>query len=132
MSTDTFEAGDADAVDAVDLDADDLDADDSGEDTNYTYGADGDPFGDDDGLDDGLETSTLSYFEGDEGGLSLDQRRALVALMKNRYISAAQNSHEWRTLVEDPAPIKSRLNDMFLDLHLDRHNEVAHKRQAVP
>ena len=88
-----------------------------------------DPFGID---DEGLETTTLSLFEGDEGGLSLDQRRTLVALMKNRYISAASNPAEWRTLVEDPAPIKSRLNDMFLDLHLDRHHEVAFKRQATP
>ncbi len=81
---------------------------------------------------DDLETTTMSLFEGDEGGLALEQRRALVAIMKNRYISATQNPAEWRTLTENPVPIKSRLNDMFLDLHLDRQHEVAFKRQAVP
>jgi hypothetical protein len=102
---------------------------DDGDDTNLTFDGDGDPFGTD---EDDLETSTLSLFEGDEGRLSLDQRRTMVALMKNRYISAAQHPHEWRTLLADPVTFKSRLNDMFLDLHLDRHNGVAHKRQAVP
>jgi hypothetical protein len=75
--------------------------------------------------------STLALFEGDTGGLSLAQRRALVVLLKNRFISAAQHPAEWRVIREDSAPIKSRLNDLFLDLHVDLTYEVAFKRQAV-
>lgn len=77
------------------------------------------------------ESSTLALFEGDAGGLSLAQRRALVVLLKNRFISAGQHPTEWRVIREDPEPIKSRLNNMFLDLHLDLHYEVAFKRQAA-
>ncbi|MFE2750606.1 DUF4194 domain-containing protein [Actinosynnema sp. NPDC059335] len=84
----------------------------------------------DDGEGEG-ERATLALFEGDTGGLSLAQRRALVVLLKNRFISAAQHPAEWRVIREDPAPIKSRLNDMFLDLHLDLSYEVAFKRQAA-
>jgi hypothetical protein len=117
-------------TDASGLD-EDLDTD-YGDDTDFGYDPT-DPFGSgDDGDGDGVETTTLSLFEGDEGGLSFDQRRLLVALMKNRYLSAANNPVEWRTLTENPLPIKARLNDMFLDLHLDRHHEVAFKRQANP
>lgn len=87
-----------------------------------------DEFGDGELREDG---STLALFEGDAGGLSLAQRRALVALLKNRFISAGQNPAEWRVIREDPMPIKARLNDLFLDLHLDLQHEVAFKRQAA-
>jgi hypothetical protein len=86
-----------------------------------------DVFGDDEA---DPETS-LALFEGDAGGLSLEQRRALVALLKNNYISARHHPAEWRVLRQDPMPIKSRLNDLFLELHLDLQHEVAFKRQAV-
>lgn len=75
--------------------------------------------------------STLALFEGDAGGLSLEQRRALVVLLKNRFLSAGAYPAEWRVIREDPVPIKARLNDMFLDLHLDLNHEVAFKRQAA-
>jgi len=83
------------------------------------------------GEDTDEEESTLALFQGDTGGLSLAQRRALVVLLKNRFISAGQNPTEWRVIRDDPMSIKARLNDMFLDLHLDLHHEVAFKRQAV-
>ena len=74
---------------------------------------------------------SLSLFEGDEGGLSAEQRRTLVLLLKHRYISAALQPAEWQTLLRSKGLIKSRLNDVFLDLHVDLHYEVAFKRQAV-
>jgi hypothetical protein len=107
-----------DSIDSDDVDPDEVDPDDT------------EPGGDAFIDDEDLEASTLSLFDGDEGGLSLAQRRTLVTLMKNRYISAAQNPTEWRVLVETPTAIKSRLNDMFLDLHVDHQHEVAFKRQA--
>src|SRR5487761_501137 len=85
-----------------------------------------------DGETDEGAPSSLSLFEGDEGGLTLEQRKALVSLLKHRYISAARQPAEWRTLLESQLPLKSRLNDLFLDLHIDRAHQVAFKRQATP
>jgi hypothetical protein len=77
-------------------------------------------------------SSTLALFEGDEGGLELAQRRALVALLKHRFISARTHQREWNALVANPRLIRTRLNDLFLDLHLDPDREVAYKRQVAP
>jgi hypothetical protein len=74
---------------------------------------------------------SFSLFEGDEGGLTVEQRRTLVLLLRHRYISAALQPAEWRTLLASQSVLKSRLNDLFLDLHVDLHYEVAFKRQAV-
>lgn len=84
------------------------------------------------GADDNADAAgeSLSLFEGDEGGLSAAQRRTLVLLLKHRYISASDHPAAWRTLIASTGLIKSRLNDLFLDLHVDRHYEVAFKRQA--
>ena len=90
------------------------------------------------GLDQGWEdpdrelSSSLALFEGDEGALDLAQRRALVALLKQRFITAHSHPREWRTLTANPRLFRSRLNDVFLDLHLDVDREVAYKRPAVP
>lgn len=84
---------------------------------------------DDDGTAEPAES--FSLFEGDEGGLTVEQRRTLVSLLKHRYISAALQPAEWRTLLASQSLLKARLNDLFLDLHVDLHYEVAFKRQAV-
>ena len=84
----------------------------------------------DDGRGEGTSPS-FSLFEGDEGGLTIQQRRTLVLLLKHRYISAALQPAEWRTLLDSRTLLKSRLNDRFLDLHIDLHYEVAFKRQAL-
>lgn len=81
--------------------------------------------------DDEAPEPTLALFPDDSGGLSLPQRRAFVCLLKNRFVSAADNPVEWRVIRENPEPFKSRLNDMFLDLKLDLQHEVAFKRQAA-
>ena len=74
----------------------------------------------------------VALFEGDEGRVELGQRRAFVALLKHRFITARTHPAEWRTLLAHTTLLQSRLNDLFLDLHLDREREVAFKRQAVP
>jgi hypothetical protein len=81
--------------------------------------------------DDLREEGSLSLFEGDEGGLEHSQRRALVTLLKQRFISARTHPRDWTVLVEHERLIRSRLNDLFLDLQVDRAREVAWKRQAV-
>jgi hypothetical protein len=77
------------------------------------------------------DASSLSLWEGDEGGLEYAQRRALVALLKQRFISARTHPRDWQVLVEHERVLRSRLNELFLDLQIDPEREVAWKRQAV-
>ncbi|MBM9460202.1 DUF4194 domain-containing protein [Nocardioides sp. zg-536] len=79
---------------------------------------------------DHLDERSVSLFEGDEGGLEYAQRHALVALLKQRFISARTHPRDWRVLVENERVLRSRLNDLFLELAIDRGREVAWKRQA--
>ncbi len=78
-----------------------------------------------------LDEHSVSLFEGDEGGLEYAQRRTLVTLLKQRFISARTHPRDWSVLVEHERLIRSRLNDLFLDLQVDRSREVAWKRQAT-
>ena len=73
-----------------------------------------------------------ALFEGDCGQLALDVRRALVAVLKKRYLSAERDPEVWRLLMENRALLETRLNDMFLQLVVDRDYGVAYKRQAMP
>ena len=75
--------------------------------------------------------SSVSLWEGDEGGLEHAERKALVALLKQRFISARTHPRDWQALVENERLVRSRLNDVFLELQVDRVREVAWKRQAV-
>lgn len=77
------------------------------------------------------DDASVSLFEGDEGGLEYSQRLALVTLLKQRFISARAHPRDWRVLVEHERVLRSRLNDLFLDLQIDRAREVAWKRQAI-
>ena len=77
------------------------------------------------------DATSVSLWEGDEGGLEHAQRLALVTLLKSRFISARTHPRDWTVLVEHERVIRSRLNDLFLELAIDRTREVAWKRQAV-
>jgi hypothetical protein len=90
---------------------------------------------DPDGLDqpddlDQRDESTFALFEGDEGRLDDAQRRAFVALLKHPYVGARTSPEEWRAVLDAEHQLRSRLNDLFLELHVDRDREVAFKRQA--
>lgn len=78
----------------------------------------------------GPDDDSFALFEGDEGRLDAAQRRALVALLKHRYVSPALQPAEWRTVLESESLLRSRLNELFLELEVDRSAEVAFKRQA--
>lgn len=96
----------------------------------------GEPDGDLD-LDDDLApeeslAASVSLFEGDEGELEHGQRHALITLLKQRFISARTHPRDWQVLVAHERLLRSRLNDLFLELQVDRVREVAWKRQAVP
>lgn len=71
-----------------------------------------------------------SLWDGDEGTLTDKQRDALVVLLKHEYISTDTNRREFKTLVENPSPIRSMLNNLYLDLHIDAVREIAYKRPA--
>lgn len=77
------------------------------------------------------DTWSVSLFEGDEGGLEYAQRHALVTLLKQRFLSARTHPRDWKVLVEHERVLRSRLNDLFLDLAVDPVREVAWKRQAT-
>lgn len=73
---------------------------------------------------------TVVEFDGDTGTLHPDARGALVALLSNRFIAADTHSKEWKALKAHRYDIRSRLNDMYLDLEYDAEYEVAFKVQA--
>lgn len=75
---------------------------------------------------------TAALFAGDEGGLSLAERRCLVTLLKQRYVSRRTHPELWDVLIDCQGLLRSRLNDLFLTLNVDLEGEVAYKRQAVP
>lgn len=89
----------------------------------------GQEWDDDPDLEEDTETS---LFEGDCGQLAADVRRTLVVLLKRRYVSAERDPDVWRVLTENRIPLESRLNDLFLQLIVDRDYGVAYKRQAMP
>jgi len=80
--------------------------------------------------DDERDETSFALFEGDEGRLDEPQRRALVALLRHTYVSARTHADEWRAITDGEHQLRSRLNDLFLELHVDRDREVAWKRQA--
>ncbi|WP_416394154.1 MULTISPECIES: DUF4194 domain-containing protein [unclassified Curtobacterium] len=80
--------------------------------------------------DDERDETSFALFEGDEGRLDDRQRRALVALLRSPYVSARTHTDEWRAVLDAEHQLRSRLNDLFLELHVDRDREVAWKRQA--
>ena len=79
-------------------------------------------------FDDTVDTQYESEF--DLGGpLPVQARRALVTLLTSRYITHARNRSAWKGLVDYEEEIRQRLDEMFLDLVVDRETEVAFKRQ---
>jgi hypothetical protein len=82
--------------------------------------------------DDLVERSSVALFAGDEGGLSREQRDCLVYLLKNHYLSHDQKPTMWQVLMEHQPAIRARLNDLYLNLHVDLEGQVAYKRQAAP
>lgn len=76
------------------------------------------------------DDSSAVVFDGDEGRLRIEERRCLVYLLKKHVLSSERNPKEWATLVGSQALIKSRLNDLLLDLVIDHDRGVAYKVQV--
>ena len=80
-----------------------------------------------DAIENAPDDTALSLFDGDDGMLTLEQRRCLVVMLKHQIIT--DEREEWPVLLRDARLIKSRLNDLFLDLVIDRDRGVAYKVQ---
>lgn len=76
------------------------------------------------------ENTPVREFDGDSGTLHADARAALVSILSNRFITAATHKKEWKGLTAHRSDIRSRLNDMYLDLEYDARYEVAFKVQV--
>lgn len=71
-----------------------------------------------------------SLFDGDTGALPLDARRALCQLLSGPSIDASRHNQLWPAVLRFEAQLRSRLNDLFLELVIDRDAGVAFTRQA--
>lgn len=76
------------------------------------------------------ETAFVGLFAGDTGQLRLDTRRVIVQLLLGPSLEARRQSKLWPVLVRDEAMVRSRLHELFLDLVIDREQEVAFTRQV--
>ncbi len=76
------------------------------------------------------EQSSLALFEGDEGELDLAVRQCLVMLLRRSILTQESHRREWDVLVNNTRIIRSRLNDLFLDLVLNKDKGVAYKVQV--
>lgn len=76
-----------------------------------------------------LDEDATALWEGDRGSLDAKQRDTLVALLKKAFISSDDRA-EWRTLVRDPGPIATNLNNLYLNLVIDERGEVAYATPA--
>lgn len=70
-------------------------------------------------------------FAGDTGELQLETRRVLVQLLLGPTVDAQRQTKLWPILIRDERAIRSRLHELFLDLVIDREQQVAYTRQVV-
>lgn len=80
--------------------------------------------------DDANTNAERELWLGDTGTLHERSRRALLELVRGPYLSRARSSQNWSALLADETSIRSRLNDLFLELVLDRDSEFAFVRNA--
>lgn len=70
-----------------------------------------------------------ALFVNDQGQLPLEARRVLVQVLLGPSIDARRQTKLWPILLRYEATIRSRLHDLFLELVVDREQEVAFTRQ---
>ncbi|RME35914.1 MAG: DUF4194 domain-containing protein [Gammaproteobacteria bacterium] len=71
-----------------------------------------------------------ALFGGDSGRLPLEARRVLVQLLIGPSLDGRCHGHLWPALLQHRDLVRSRLNDLCLDLVLDADRQVAFVRQA--
>lgn len=80
------------------------------------------------GSDDQLESAN-ALFSGDTGDLPLDTRRTMMQLLAGPFVSGKKHSKLWTALLRDELIIRSRLSEFFLDIVIDRDQQVAFVKQ---
>lgn len=74
---------------------------------------------------------TEPLFPGDIGELPRSVREIVVAILKRKYVSADRHPDLWQAILDNEPTVQSRLNDLFLELVINRDYRVALKKQAV-
>lgn len=77
-----------------------------------------------------LQATRQQTFEGDSGVLPLDTRRTLVQLLTGPLVDGRRHSKAWDVVLRDEQVLRSRLHELFLELVLDRDQQVAFLRQV--
>jgi F0F1-type ATP synthase delta subunit len=77
------------------------------------------------------EQGHVALFANDQGNLPLEARRALVQLLLGPAIDARRQTKLWPNLLRHESVLRSRLHELFLELIIDRDQEVAFTRQVV-
>jgi hypothetical protein len=77
------------------------------------------------------DEAPAALFAGDSGALRLETRRVIVQLLLGPSLDARRQTRLWPVLVRDEAVVRSRLNELFLELVIDREQEVAFTRQIA-
>ena len=70
-------------------------------------------------------------FEGDTGTLDYEQRCAVMALIRKRYVSEVTDAQTWNDILENEDVVRSALNNLFLTLTVDKRYNVAYAQQAA-
>jgi len=77
------------------------------------------------------ESVTRNTFAGDTGQLPLETRRVLVQLLLGPSLDAQRQTKLWPVLLRDEQGVRARLHELFLELVVDREQQVAYTRQVV-
>ena len=77
-----------------------------------------------------LQATAQLSFMGDTGKLPLDTRRVLVQLLTGPLIDGRRHANAWGVVLRDEAALRSFMHELFLDLVLDRDQQVAFLRQV--
>lgn len=77
-----------------------------------------------------LQATSQVSFEDDMGKLPLETRRALVQLLSGPLIDGRRHPKAWDVVLRDELALRSFLHELFLELVLDRDQQVAFLRQV--
>lgn len=78
-----------------------------------------------------LQATRGETFEGDTGALGLDTRRVMVQLLSGPLVDGRRHAKAWEVLLRDEKVLRSRLHELFLELVVDREQQVGFLRQVV-
>ena len=85
---------------------------------------------DETGIDGTGQESDQALFTGDTGQLSAEARKVLVQLLRGPAVDGQRHSRLWPWLLRHETVLRSRLSELFLQLVIDRDQQVAFTRQA--